>query len=167
MSYDQTTADLIKENKALQGRLKHTEQLLADAQKALEWWNNGQMQQRLVLSQLENKDLREVLICISVAQPEIIPKPMPNMEVNPEYLLMNRYNFQNMAQQALSTPPTLDALNAWRDAEIEKVLGDKLLITIPTPKTFCHVNNADKSKCQFHNLQCAYPSCCEDTRKAE
>jgi hypothetical protein len=25
--------------------------------------------------------------------------------------------------------------------------------------TFCTVHNADKSKCQLHNLQCAYPSC--------
>lgn len=25
---------------------------------------------------------------------------------------------------------------------------------------FCTVHNADKSKCDLHNLQCAYPSCC-------
>jgi len=27
--------------------------------------------------------------------------------------------------------------------------------------TFCTVHNADKSKCDLHNLQCAFPSCCE------
>ena len=26
--------------------------------------------------------------------------------------------------------------------------------------TFCTVHQADKSKCQLHNLHCAYPSCC-------
>jgi hypothetical protein len=74
------------------------------------------LQQRLSLSQLENVKLREasqsVLKVIKESDMWWIDCP-------------DRGGFDAIAiEEVLSTPPTLDDLYAWRDAEIAKALGE-------------------------------------------
>jgi hypothetical protein len=85
MSYDQTTADLLKENKDLQ--------------------------QQLLLSQKREMDLREALSPFIEGYEDAIQTP----ELDEAYAAGKRL---------LSTPPTLNDLHKWRDAEIEKSLGE-------------------------------------------
>ena len=101
-----------------QQRLTNAEQLLADAQKALEWWNNGQMQQRLALKDREIMRLREAL-------EEIVKKE--NTEENEwDAVEVVIPAMCAIAKQALSTPTTYDDLMAWHEAQ----LGEPLIKVI-------------------------------------
>jgi hypothetical protein len=68
----------------------------------------NELEQQLLLSQKREMDLREALSAIRVW----CEQPDTDLEDS----------IGKLACEALSTPPTLDDLNAWRDAEIEKVI---------------------------------------------
>jgi len=71
------------------------------------------LQQQLLLSQKREMDLRETLESCKYQEP------------NSMAMAGAEYYFDTVkVKQALSTPPTLDDLYKWRDAEIEKVLGE-------------------------------------------
>jgi hypothetical protein len=74
----------------------------------LEKVSYADLKQQLLLSQKREMDLREALLDLRMYAYD------PNARDK---------SFQ-IADYALSTPPTLDALNKWRDAEIEKAFGE-------------------------------------------
>jgi hypothetical protein len=66
-----------------------------------------------------HKDLREQLLLSQKREMDLREALQHLVGFNLKIRLSMR-----LAEKLLSTPPTLDDLNAWRDAEIEKALGE-------------------------------------------
>lgn len=68
------------------------------------------------------------------------------------------YNFFLEMHKSGNTCEPQDVLNAITNAPT--VQREGWVSVEGKVGTFCTVHQADKSKCQLHNLHCAYPSCC-------